>query len=116
MRIKGIHHIQLAMPASQEDAARSFYSGILGIPEVPKPPDLAKRGGVWFENGAVKIHLGIDPNFTPARKAHPGLRVKNLDVLVTGLREARIEVTEAEPLPAYEQIGKIHGPAGHPRG
>ena len=82
MQIEGIEHIQLAMPAGQEDAARKFYSGLLEIPEVPKPPELAKRGGVWFESDRVKVHLGIDRDFRPARKAHPGLLVRGLSSLV----------------------------------
>ena len=69
MQIEGIEHIQLAMPAGQEEAARKFYSGLLGIPEVPKPAELAKRGGAWFESGPVKVHLGVDPDFRPARAA-----------------------------------------------
>src|SRR5712691_11278561 len=104
MHIEGIDHIQLAMPAGREDIARSFYSGILGIQEVSKPPDLAKRGGVWFENGRVKIHLGIDPDFRPARKAHPALLVQNLDALVRKLGDSGIAVIEAEPLPGYDHV------------
>ena len=102
--IIGIDHIQLAMPAGQEDKAREFYSGLLSIPEVPKPPELAKRGGVWFESGAVKVHLGVDPNFQPARKAHPGLLVRNLSELVWKLRESGIEVIDAEAMPGYEHV------------
>jgi catechol 2,3-dioxygenase-like lactoylglutathione lyase family enzyme len=104
MRIEGIDHIQLAMPAGQEDAARSFYEGILEIPEVPKPPDLARRGGVWFENSRVKIHLGIDSDFRPARKAHPALLVQDLGGVVRKLRETSIDVTDAEPLPEHDHV------------
>ena len=71
MTIVGIDHIQLAMPAGREDEARAFYARLLGIPEIAKPPELAKRGGAWFESGAVKVHLGVEPDFRPARKAHP---------------------------------------------
>lgn len=104
MQIEAIEHIQLAMPAGQEDAARKFYSGLLGIPEVPKPPELAKRGGAWFESGQVKVHLGIDPDFRPARKAHPGLLVRDLSLLVRKLREAGVAVVEAEPLPGGAHV------------
>ena len=74
----GIDHVQLAMPAGQEDVARRFYTGVLGIPEVPKPPVLAARGGCWFEAGAVRVHLGVEDDFRPARKAHPALVVADL--------------------------------------
>jgi hypothetical protein len=51
MRILRVDHVQLAMPAGGEQQARAFYTGLLGIPEVPKPADLAARGGAWFERG-----------------------------------------------------------------
>ena len=86
MRIVGIEHVQLAMPPGGEQRARDFYSGILGIPETPKPPGLAKRGGAWFEHHPLKIHLGVEADFRPAHKAHPGLLVENLEQLVKLLR------------------------------
>ena len=95
MEIVGIDHVQLAMPAGREDEARQFYTGLLGIPEVPKPPELAARGGAWFESGTLKVHLGVDPEFRPARKAHPGLLVSELVVLVHRLRCAGCNVDEA---------------------
>lgn len=94
VEIVGIDHVQLAMPAGREDEAREFYAGLLGIPEVPKPPELAARRGAWFETGKVKVHLGVDPEFRPARKAHPGLLVSELGVLVHRLRAAGHEVDE----------------------
>ncbi len=104
MPVVGIDHVQLAMPSGQEDAARAFYSGLLGIPEMPKPPALALRGGVWFESGALKVHLGVEREFRPARKAHPGLLVRGLDVLVQRLRQAGIDVIDDEPLEGYRRI------------
>ena len=88
MSVTRIDHVQLAMPAGGEPRARDFYQGILGVPEVPKPPDLAQRGGCWFERGELKIHLGVDPEFRPARKAHPGLIVTGLRSLAEKLRAA----------------------------
>jgi catechol 2,3-dioxygenase-like lactoylglutathione lyase family enzyme len=96
MKISGIDHIQLAIPSDGEDAARSFYGTILGLVEKPKPPDLAKRGGAWFENDCVKIHLGIDPNFHSARKAHPALLVKGLDSLIERFQGEGIAVDSRE--------------------
>jgi len=68
MEIQALEHVQLAMPAGQENLARNFYSGILGLGEVSKPPELAKRGGVWFEKRDIKVHLGVEADFRPARK------------------------------------------------
>jgi len=98
MSIIGIDHIQLAMPAGQEDKARAFYSHLLGIPEIPKPTAHVKRGGAWFENDLVKIHLGVEAKFNPARKAHPGLLVSELRKLTEKLRDAGFDVSEDEPL------------------
>src|SRR5215831_18829332 len=103
MRIVAIEHVQLAMPPGEERLARDFYAGILGIPEVPKPPELAKRGGAWFESGSVKIHLGVEAEFRSARKAHPALRVRDLRALVDRLREARVDVVE-EPLEGHFRV------------
>lgn len=103
MAILAIDHVQLAMPPGREDEARAFYSRLLGLPEIAKPPELARRGGAWFENGAVKIHLGIEVDFRPARKAHPALLVRELGALVGRLREAGVEVLE-DPLDGYFRV------------
>jgi catechol 2,3-dioxygenase-like lactoylglutathione lyase family enzyme len=102
-RVVGLDHIQLAMPAGREDDARAFYSSVLGLPETPKPPHLAKRGGVWFESGLIKIHLGVESDFRPARKAHPGILVEGLDALLDRLRSEGHLVTRDEPLPGYQR-------------
>jgi len=93
MAVVALDHVQLAMPAGQEPAARRFYAELLGIPEVPKPAVLAARGGCWFEAGAVKIHLGVEQDFRPAKKAHPGLRIDDVEALVQRLRAAGVKVT-----------------------
>ena len=104
MPIEGIDHVQFAMPAGREEDAREFYGRLLGIPEVPKPPELRKRGGAWFEKGDVRIHLGVDPEFRPARKAHPALRVRDLPGLVQRLRSAGVAVVDGEPMPGFDHV------------
>ncbi|MCU1371754.1 MAG: glyoxalase [Ilumatobacteraceae bacterium] len=96
--------MQLAMPAGGEDAATAFYEGVLGITRVPKPPHLATRGGCWFEDGTVKVHLGVDPAFTPARKAHAGLLVEDLSALVAALHAAGHPADGDEPLEGYDRV------------
>ena len=104
MTIVGVDHVQLAMPAGEEAKARRFYAGVLGLAEVAKPPHLAARGGVWFEAPGVKVHLGVDPDFRPARKAHPGLLVRDLAGLCAALDGAGHPVVEAEPLEGYAHV------------
>lgn len=104
MTVVGIHHVQLAMPAGREVEGRRFYSLLLGIPETPKPANLAKRGGVWFESSEVRVHLGVEENFHPARKAHPALLVEDLPGLIERLRNAGIDVSEDEPLAGYFRV------------
>ena len=101
--IYGLDHVQLAMPAGEEAAARAFYGEVLGLTEVPKPANLAKRGGVWFEAGSLKLHLGVETDFRPARKAHPALLVRDLSALVERCRAAGVESTTDEPLEGYER-------------
>src|SRR5262245_34621304 len=104
MTIIGVHHVQLAMPIGGEESARNFYSTVLGIPEVPKPSELAKRGGAWFENAHLRVHLGVEADFRPAKKAHPGLLVEDLQSLVRRLGDAGYEVIEGEPLEGYRHV------------
>ena len=89
MTIYAIDHVQLAMPPGEEDKARAFYGGVLGMRETPKPPVLTARGGAWFEAGTVKVHLGVEQDFRPARKAHPAFLVENLDALGGALHRER---------------------------
>ena len=103
-RVHGLDHVQLAMPAGQEARARQFYSGVLGLAEVPKPANLAKRGGAWFEGGTLRVHLGVEVDFHPARKAHPAFLVQHLDLLVQHLQRAGIAVLTDEPLEGYNRI------------
>ena len=92
-----LDHVQLAMPAGGEDDGRAFYAGLLGVTEVPKPDHLAARGGCWFTAGEAQIHLGVDPDFRPARKAHPALLVRGLSELTDRLRDAGVPVTDGDP-------------------
>jgi catechol 2,3-dioxygenase-like lactoylglutathione lyase family enzyme len=85
--ITGIDHVQMAMPVGAEDIARAFYSGILGLAEIPKPAVLAVRGGVWFACGGAQLHLGADPEFQAARKAHPALVVTDYPAFAARLSE-----------------------------
>ena len=92
------------MPPGQADAARSFYEGVLGIPERGKPPHLAVRGGCWFETEHVRIHLGVEPDFRPARKAHPALLCDDLEPAADALRAAGHSVEPDQPLPGYHRL------------
>src|SRR5215470_871186 len=112
MAIIGVHHVQLAMPAGCENDARRFYSGLLEIPEVQKPVELAKRGGAWFETAAVRVHLGVEADFRPAKKAHPGLLVEELGVLIARLNDAGFTVAGGEPMEGYEHV-YVHDPFGN---
>lgn len=86
-----IDHVQLAMPAGAEETARAFFRDVLGMAELPKPDALAKRGGCWFQSDGVQIHLGVDSDFRPARRAHPGLRCSDFSGLLRRLRDAGVE-------------------------
>ncbi len=94
--LRTIDHVQLAIPVGGEALARSFYAGVLGLVEVPKPPALAVRGGCWFERGDVRVHVGVETDFRPARKAHPAFVVAGLDALV---EHHALEVTWSDEIP-----------------
>jgi len=104
MTIYAIDHVQLAMPAGGEDAARGFFAGLLGLVELPKPVELAGRGGCWFGAPGVQIHLGVEADFRPARKAHPALLVHALPVLVERLRHAGVAVRDDDQIPGRFRV------------
>jgi len=87
-----LDHVQLAMPPGGEEAARVFYAGLLGLDPVPKPAPLAARGGCWFRRGDTAVHLGVEEDFRPARKAHPAFSVRDLPALQAALGAAGVAV------------------------
>lgn len=104
MALLALHHVQLAMPSGGEDQARAFYGDVLGLDEVPKPNNLARRGGCWFELGDLRIHLGVEDDFRAARKAHPALLVDDLAGLTARIDAAGFKVVSDEPLPEFERL------------
>lgn len=104
MAVLAIDHVQLAMPPGREPEARAFYGGLLGLPERPKPAHLAARGGCWFGRGAVKVHLGVEVGFAPARKAHPAFEVDDLAALAVRLAAAGHAPAADQPLDGYDRL------------
>jgi len=110
--ITGIDHVQLAMPVGAEDIARQFYSGVLGLAEIPKPAVLAVRGGVWFECGGAQLHLGADANFQAAKKAHPALVVADFPAFAARL-ESRGVTLKPEDVVGGRQRATLADPFGN---
>ena len=102
MSVKSLDHIHIAR--GREAEARAFYQDLLGIREVAKPPNLAKRGGCWFESGALKVHLGVEADFRPSRKGHPAFIVDDLPALSAKLAKAGHPVRTDEPLEGYTRV------------
>lgn len=112
-RLTGIHHIQLAMPVGEEDAGRRFYGDLLGLTEVPKPSELAPRGGIWFRSGDLEVHLGVEfADFRPASKAHPAFLVDGLDELRGQLEEAGYRIDEDVQLEGFRRF-HVRDPFGN---
>ncbi|GAA3130893.1 VOC family protein [Planomonospora alba] len=99
-----LHHVQLACPPGSEDASREFYGGVLGFTEIPKPPALAARAGCWFRGDGFELHLGVEDDFRPARKAHPGILVRDLDGWARRLADAGYPVTFADDVPGMRRF------------
>lgn len=100
------------MPPGEEDSARGFYVGVLGLPEVPKPVELAKRGGAWFESDSVKVHLGVETDFRPAKKAHPAFLIQGVEQLAVRCRDRGYEVVDDGDLPGYRRV-YVYDPFGN---
>ncbi|WP_432131605.1 VOC family protein [Streptomyces tendae] len=102
--ITGLDHVQLAAPSGAEEVLRAFYTGVLGMTEIPKPPVLAARGGCWFQAGTAQLHLGVETGFRPVRKAHPGLRVTGIDAYAARLAAHGTPVTWNDDLPGHRRF------------
>ena len=110
--LTGIDHIQIAAPPGSEDAARQFYGELLGMEEIPKPENLKGRGGCWFQCGAHEVHIGIQQDFDPAKKAHPGFTVNALKELKSRLEEAGYTISEEPPIEGRSRFF-THDPFGN---
>jgi catechol 2,3-dioxygenase-like lactoylglutathione lyase family enzyme len=102
-QLESLHHVQLAMPPGEEDAAAKFYGEVLGLSQVEKPPQLAPRGGVWFRRGDLEVHLGVEEKFTPAHKAHPAFLVDGLETLRARIEKAGYRVVDSVQLEGYRR-------------
>lgn len=92
------------MPAGGEDAARAFYANLLRLLEIEKPANLRSRGGIWFQTGNLELHLEVDQDFRPARKAHVAFQVKGLDAYRSRLQQAGCVITEDQPLEGFARF------------
>lgn len=103
--IVGLDHVQIAMPTGEEGAAREFYGGVLELEEMPKPPLLAARGGVWFALPDGRgLHLGVEEGFSPAKKSHPAFRTRDLETLARRLEQAGHPVAWDEAIPEVRRF------------
>ena len=112
MTITGIDHVQVAAPPGCEAEARAFYSALLGLEEIPKPASLADTGGCWFTAGPQELHVGVENEFAPARKAHPSLVTTDLDGLASTLAAAGIAVSYDDRIPGTRRF-KAADPFGN---
>lgn len=99
-----LDHVQLAIPAGSEEACRQFYAVVLGMTEVEKPPELAGRGGLWLRSGNLNLHLGTEEEFVSASKAHPGIRVADVQQLAERLVANGIEIRWDDNLPGFDRF------------
>jgi len=97
--INSLDHVQLAIPSGQEEKAREFFRDVLGMTEEEKPEPLASRGGCWFRSGAVILHLGVEKDFIPQKKAHPAFCVADLDGLADCIQKKGFTITWDDALP-----------------
>ncbi|MHA6762532.1 VOC family protein [Streptacidiphilus sp. PAMC 29251] len=105
--ITSFDHVQLAAPPGSEARLRAYYAGVLGMTEIPKPPVLAARGGCWFQAGPVQLHLGIEEPFTPARKAHPALRIQGIHAYAERIAALGAPVGWDDDLPGHHRFYSI---------
>lgn len=103
-----LDHVQVAAPPGCEAAARAFYGGLLGLPEIDKPGPMQASGGAWFALAGQELHVGVvGDGFAPATKAHPGLAVDGdeaLDALAARLAGAGAPVEWDDRYPGVRRF------------
>ncbi len=92
-----LHHMQLTLPPGREADARRFYAGVLGLAEIPKPPELAQRGGVWFQLGSIQLHFGVEESGISSHR-HIALQVDDAEVMLQALQGAGYALEDAIPV------------------
>lgn len=102
--VPSIHHVQVAIPTGGEDQARWFFGTLLELEEIGKPENLRARGGVWFQTGNLQLHLGIDPSFAAATKAHVAFEFVDLVTVRERLSGAGFVMSDDESLPGFERF------------
>ncbi|MBX2854615.1 MAG: glyoxalase [Rhodobacteraceae bacterium] len=102
--LTGFDHVQIAIPATSSELCRQFYAGLLALEEVPRPDELMSREGFWLNGPGVNIHFGVDPNFTPAKKAHLAFRVADLDGLAVRLEAEGLPVNWDTVIPTVRRL------------
>jgi predicted enzyme related to lactoylglutathione lyase len=105
MKILRIEHVQVAIPLGSQDRARAFYCGVLGFSEVQKPASMAERKSIWFAAGSVNLHLGIEADFHPAKRAHPAFVVEGLDDILASCERAGVTV---KPDVSFDGFRRVH--------
>ncbi len=102
--VVGLHHVQVSCPAGGEPGALRFYRDVLGLTEVAKPPVLAARGGVWLRGPGVEVHVGVEHEFRPARKAHPAFVAGDIDALAARLADRGFPVHWDDAFPGHRRF------------
>jgi catechol 2,3-dioxygenase-like lactoylglutathione lyase family enzyme len=105
MPVLSVDHVQIVIPVASEDRARAFYSGILGFTEIAKPMQMADRRSIWFVAGAVNLHLGIESDFHPAKRAHPAFVVDGLDAILSACARAGLTT---KPDTSFNGFRRVH--------
>lgn len=105
MTIGGLHHAQITIPEGAEEAARAFYCGLLGLPEIAKPLSLAGRGGLWLAVGALQVHVGVESGVErAATKAHLAYAVADVAAWRSRLAAAGFVPLDGIPIPDHDRF------------
>lgn len=105
MQITRLHHAQITVPPSAETDARTFYCGVLGLPEMPKPASLQHRGGFWVTIGDQEIHIGVESGIVRSKtKVHLAYQVDDLAAWRSKLTHAGLTILESIPFDGFDRF------------
>jgi catechol 2,3-dioxygenase-like lactoylglutathione lyase family enzyme len=103
--IQSIDHVQITIPKGQEEQAREFYCGLLGLQELEKPAELKGRGGIWLSAGGMQMHIGTEDGVDRLKtKAHVAFLVSDAQEWRRKFHLRGVEILEGIPIPGCDRF------------
>lgn len=92
IKFKRLDHLLITIPEGEKENARTFYSGVLELKEIPgKYP----KGAIWYHIGDIQLHVREEKEHSLSSR-HPAFEVEGLEQAKAFLEKKNIQVSDAD--------------------